>query len=403
MIKNSYEYNFEIETCLKQFIATIDNCSILRYDVDEDTKKRHLVETIKPLYVFGTKQRVMIDAINDSKNAVFPIIVIEIKGIKASKDRLAAKQNIISKFEDNNTSSYTRPTPISISVKLSIITKLITDLYQIYGKLCGQFQPYQFYSWYVPKEGVKSDEELRNKIEWDFNLSLDTSDGKISGEQKDKFIGSLSFEIESWIFPQMKMYDDNMILNIGTNKLIKDELNRRIIDDTDAFRPLMSLIQGNKNFFNEYNNPREFANHNPRIVNVFSCLKRDSNNIYFNIDKTRNNLVILNDNTKYFALDGYNLKDCKILFVPTENYETIDKKTKVVFDAKKLFPNKYTLDSKNRVITGYELVISHSSDNEIIFSTKNIKYNGEYDIIIYNNIDYDTISNAIDSKLISIL
>ena len=81
------------------------------------------------------------------------------------KERLAAKHTPIQRYFNDVNEAYKRPTPITLSLSVSIVTKLITDLYQIYGKFCSQFQPYQVISWKVPKNvGINHDEELRNKL-----------------------------------------------------------------------------------------------------------------------------------------------------------------------------------------------------------------------------------------------
>ena len=64
----SYEYNFEIETILQQFIAIIDNAIVMRYSKNSETGERELEEVIKPGYILGTKQRIMLDIINKAKN-----------------------------------------------------------------------------------------------------------------------------------------------------------------------------------------------------------------------------------------------------------------------------------------------------------------------------------------------
>ena len=79
MSSNVYEYNFEIETILQQFISIIDNAIVMRYSVNKETNNRELDEVIKPGYILGTKQRVMLDIINKAKNYELPIVVINLQ------------------------------------------------------------------------------------------------------------------------------------------------------------------------------------------------------------------------------------------------------------------------------------------------------------------------------------
>jgi hypothetical protein len=137
-----YEYNFEIETMLQQFIAIIDNAIVMRYSVNKENDTRELNEIIKPGYILGTKQRVMLDIINKAKNYELPVVIISLNGISFVKERQAAKNRDITTLVDLE-SSYARPTPISIKVEVTIMTKYMTDLYQIYGKLATQFLFFQ--------------------------------------------------------------------------------------------------------------------------------------------------------------------------------------------------------------------------------------------------------------------
>ena len=137
MEQSNYEYGFEIEDILKQFFALIDKSVIMRYEKVEN--ERRLVQTITPFYKFTTKNRALLLSLNSSKNFTLPCVVVEVTGIKADKNRLAAKKSMISRFKNGIVEGYNRPTPITISVQLNIITKYKSDLFQIYGKLATQF------------------------------------------------------------------------------------------------------------------------------------------------------------------------------------------------------------------------------------------------------------------------
>ena len=62
----NYEYGFEIEDILKQFLALIDKSIVMRYEKVEN--ERRLVQTITPFYKFTTKNRVLLMSLNSSKN-----------------------------------------------------------------------------------------------------------------------------------------------------------------------------------------------------------------------------------------------------------------------------------------------------------------------------------------------
>jgi hypothetical protein len=103
--------------------------------------ERRLVQTITPFYKFATKSRALLLSLNTAKNFPLPCVVVEVKGITADKDRLAAKNSIITRYKDGLLEGYKRPTPVTISVSVNIITKYKSDLFQIYGNLASQFQP----------------------------------------------------------------------------------------------------------------------------------------------------------------------------------------------------------------------------------------------------------------------
>jgi hypothetical protein len=79
----NYEYGFEIEDILKQFLALIDKSIVMRYEKVEN--ERRLVQTITPFYKFTTKNRVLLMSLNSAKNFPLPCIAIEVTGIKADK------------------------------------------------------------------------------------------------------------------------------------------------------------------------------------------------------------------------------------------------------------------------------------------------------------------------------
>lgn len=95
-----YEYQFEIESILQQFLAVIDNAIVMRYDKNHETGERTLTNMIKPQYIFGLKSRVLQAIANKSKNYVLPAICISLKGIKADTDRLADGSGMVTRYYD---------------------------------------------------------------------------------------------------------------------------------------------------------------------------------------------------------------------------------------------------------------------------------------------------------------
>lgn len=379
-----YQYSFEIEDILKQFISLIDKAIVMRYEKVEN--ERRLVQTITPMYKFSTKSRVLLMSLNSNRNYVLPLVAIELTGIQADKDRLAAKNHPINRFQYGLSEGYKRPTPITISLKVSIITKYVTDLYQIYGKLATQFQPELFYSWAVPTNvGIHGIEELRNKIEWDFNVSFDNRE-KITENEEDRFVGTMNFTVQGWLFPTPRECNGRPILDIGTSVLVSNELENRIDGLIDKANPLVSKwLENNKPV---YGNPREFATSHVRILKAFAVTNSHNFRIYEGrFDKLKSK--------SHITLDGYNLSKAHVLFVP-KNKHTLKNLTSYEYDEKgKLFPAIGSIENKSKMIKGIEMKILNQSDNFLTFELEIPQnYKGQFDIIVYNEIDYDTFYNA---------
>lgn len=379
-----YEYSFEIEDILKQFIALIDKAIVMRYEKVEN--ERRLVQTITPLYKFSTKSRVLLMTLNSAKNFALPCVAIELTGIQADKERLAAKNHAINRFQFGLLEGYKRPTPITIQLKVSIITKLVTDLYQIYGKLATQFQPELFYSWVVPTNvGIHGVEELRNKIEWDFNVSFDNRE-KLTENDEDRYVGTMNFNVQGWLFPTQRECQGKPILDIGTSVLVTNELENRIDGLIDMANPLVSqwLKDGNP----VYGNPREFATSHVRILKGFNT----ANNIHFRIFENRLDTFNLKKKN-YITFDGYNFNKAQALFIPKSSNK-LNLERFEYDDKRKIFPKIGESTEKSAIIKGMKINVLSQSQNTLVVELPQIEYEGDFDILLYDEVDYDTFYNA---------
>lgn len=399
---NAYEYNFEIETILQQFIAIIDNAIVMRYSVNKEDGTRKLDEVIKPGYILGTKQRVMLDIINKAKNYELPVVIISLGGISFVKERQASKNQVITVHKPDLDSDYARPTPISIKVEVTIMAKYMTDLYQIYGKLATQFQPALAFSWFVPQVIKGNWVELRNKIEWDGELNLDVrTESKNSDE--DKFTGKLGFTIDGWLFPTMNKCTEGIIYNIGTTIVPSEDTISRIYDDISLFRPLVySVLKGKE--WDKYNNPRQLASSQPLITSLYLAKgdiksSKDGAWSYFILDKTRAETLNVNRNSKV-VINGYNLKNAKVLAIPrSDDYINSAQFYKVQYNGD-LHPFPNTLEEKPHFISGYLLNIVKQSENQITVDFKSpLALTGDFDLAVVTDIDYDLLSERKGFKL----
>lgn len=392
-----YEYGFEIESILKQFFALIDKAVVLRYQKVEN--ERRLVQTITPFYKFATKSRALLLSLNSAKNFPLPCVVVEVKGIKADKERLAAKNTMINRYQNERLEGYKRPTPITITVNVNIIAKYKSDLFQIYGNLATLFQPECFISWMVPTtQAVKGVEELRNKVEWDFNIDIDSKE-TLKEQDQDRFTGSMSFSIQGWMFNNHRDCLGKPILDIGTTSLVTNELENRIDGLIDHAAPLTSA------YGSVYKNPRQWATAHARILKGFVTVKLNSQNYYFrisddnyndfNLTATKEDPLTGNTVTRDYiiTLDGYNLSKTQALFVPKNKCKT--KLTSFTYDQhSKISPKIGESNPKPKTIKGIPCQILSQSDNTLVLKLPSINYVGNFDIIVYDEIDYDTFYNA---------
>lgn len=393
------QYNFEVETIIKQFVSLLTGAVVMRYDFDEKTGERTLVHTITPQYVCGPKQRVVYDLVNKAKNYILPCVAISLTGITLQPERFAAKLTTRTRFSEDILFSYKFPTPVKLTFSVSIITKLITDLYQIFAKLCTQFQQARVFSWYVPHDNIDPSEyeELTSKVTWNGDFGLDMKLERRENEE-DKFIGKMTFDVEGWIFPNMLSCRGNIILDIGTTNYVPDWLYSSILD-VASDRPLVSDVMKDKNF-DKYDNPREWANIHPRIVNIFQTYLIKRNSVYFLLDKKRvkpyNHLSQLQ-----FTIDGYNLDRAEALFVPKDFHSVTTDLEKITYDysTMNIFPYRGGLKRKKDVITGYKLQPIVQTENMLTVSMKKINYLGNFDIVVANSFDYDSFEDKLGTGL----
>lgn len=387
-----YRYNFEFETIIRQFMVAIDGAVCIRYDTVQDTDERIFKETIKPWYIFGPKHRIIHGLSNQAKTFSYPYVACKIIGIEANQDRLAAKNIPIKQYDGERLIGYERPTPITITIDTGIFTDKITDLYQIYGKLATQFQPYRPYFWYTPHRGIDKTEwlELTGKIEWDFSANFDIKD-TLQENEREEYSCHMSFKITGWLFPEAASCMNGIIYDIGTSDIFSDELASRIYGLEQSFNnPLVSKVRENGSL-ESYNNPREWNNGHPRIVNVFKSSKIGERHINQLLDKARVFPFTLNEN-QYIVLDGYNFDNASVLFVPKDYSGIVTNRQKKIFDYGdgNLFPLRETMEKKHSIIEGYEMNVTERSRNQLIVNFEGIAYHGSFDIVVADTVDWDS-------------
>lgn len=386
-----YEYQFEIESILQQFLAVVDNAVVMRYDKNHETGERTLVNMIKPQYVFGMKSRILTALVNKSKNYVLPVICLSVKSIKADKERLTDKMNLVSRYYDGQLEGYEKPTPITITVQMTIVTKHVTDLWQLLGKFMTSFRPYRMYSWLVPSYDKFSREELRNKIEWDMNTSIDMKE-KLTETDEDKHTATLQFSVQGWLFPENKSCVDGIILDIGSSVVAESDLEIRTFDEggfieTKSYVPLVD--QYINEYQKPYRNPREYANAHPRILKAHVVKIHGQNPYYFRLNKSNRDKLGTQGNIR---INGYNMLDAKVLLVPKgEEYTGSLEKVKLDYKQSELFREKDTLNVKDAMVAGYDVPVVSQDINNITVDLASIDYDDYFDLVVYDTVDYDSI------------
>lgn len=393
-----YEYQFEIETILTQFVALIDGAIVMRYDKNHETGERVLRNELKPQYVFGPKSRIIYQLVNKAKNYTLPLFSINMKGIKVDKERMADKYNKILRKYEGEVEGYTRPTPITIDLQVTIITKYITDLYQMYGKLATQFQPYCVYSWAVPSGKEFSYEELRNKVEWDMNVSIDARD-KVTESDEDKFTGTMNFSVQGWLFPENKGCERGIITDIGSTIMPSmDTLIRTDLTGEYAKRELVDVYE--KTEMTPYFNKREFANGHPTIIKGFLKKPMGKQDYYFSFGEKVGD-VHVNKSRHSLCLNGYNFgEDTKVMvIVPKKVTTDLEYKTLDYGDSNIWHPHG-TLNEKKTKISGYIIKPKEQTQNNIVIDFADTPFTGRVDVVVFNKIDYDAVSFVAGGKVI---
>ena len=198
---NKYSFFFENENLLTQFVAAFDDTFLYRYD-----KNRIAKEKIKVRYVFGPKQRVLYDIVNQAKNITLPVISMEQKNIKRDSSRIQFKdQKMIRPHKGDRTlSRIPSPVPVTCDVDVSIVANYKADIDQIVANFIPWCNPYFIISWKIPDEfELDFTDELRTEVTWGGSVDFENP---VNMENTDKYriIGNTSFNLKGWMFPSLE-------------------------------------------------------------------------------------------------------------------------------------------------------------------------------------------------------
>ena len=198
---NKYSYFRENLNCLTQFTAAFDGCFVYRY-----TKDFELKEKINVRYVFGPKNRVLYDIVNQAKNITLPVISMEQKNVKRDSSRIQFKDQQIIRphINDKNISKIPTPIPVTMDIDVSIVANYKEDIDQIASNIIPWCNPYFIISWKIPEEfGMDFIDELRTEVTWSGSIDYENPTN-IDHSDKYKIVGNTSFTVKGWIFPALE-------------------------------------------------------------------------------------------------------------------------------------------------------------------------------------------------------
>ena len=193
----NYTYNFEIKDLLTQFVAAFDDTVIKRFN-----RAGAPEQEVEVRYVFAPKQRIMHDVVNKAQNLQLPVVAINLTSVSYDTDRVFNKLN---NFENaagvNSASSIRTPTPVNLTVNMSILCRYMQDMEQILSNFIPYTDPYIVLAWKEPvSDAIDSDViEIRTEVLWDQTINLNTPT-ETTYSDKFRIIADTSFTIKGWLF-----------------------------------------------------------------------------------------------------------------------------------------------------------------------------------------------------------
>lgn len=186
---------------LTQFVAAFDDLFVWRVDKNKNKK-----EKINVRYVFGPKQRVLYDIVNQAKNITLPAISIEHRNVQRDPSRVMNKDQHMTRHHVNskNISKIPQPIPVNLDIVVSFVANYKQDIDQIANNIIPWFNPYLIISWKIPDSyGMDFDDELRSEVSWsgliDYENPVD-----IGAQDKYRIVGNTSFTIKGWVIPPIE-------------------------------------------------------------------------------------------------------------------------------------------------------------------------------------------------------
>ena len=357
-----YTYNFEIKDLLTQFVAAFDDTVIKRFNNQRSERQK-----IQVRYVFAPKQRVIYDIINKAQNITLPVVTIDLTSVSYDSSRAFNKVNKIHTYlTEDKSVSMPMPTPINLTVNMSILGKYMQDVEQIITNFAPYTNPYIILAWKEPST-VENPIEIRTEVLWDENISINCPT-ETTYSDKFRIVADTSFTIKGWLFKGENV-EDSPIYFIENNFIALDS-------NWNLQQPVSAIDY--ENFYDQFKTGADVD----LYVDSFRLSGTPAiDTVYYNsegrlIEVTTNTPVKLNKQTNInnFTIIGDNYNQTTAVLLSSDNSTLINNFT--------AFDTTYTGPVTGFILpTEYYTVLSNNTLN---ITMPELSTAGNIDIIINN-------------------
>jgi len=213
----NYTYSFEISTMISMFASAMDDITIKRYN-----NHREPQDSIRVRFVYAPKQRVLLDLLDKAQNLQLPVVALTNGGITRDPNRVFNKiqGSYIANADPTKASKLLQPTPIDLTINMTILTRFQEDYDQIVTNFIPYFDPYIIISWRTPS---MPDYEIRSQVVWSGNVTA-TYPTDLNATTVARVEGTTSFTFKGWLFKAAPTADGK-IFTINSNYSTEAGLN----------------------------------------------------------------------------------------------------------------------------------------------------------------------------------
>lgn len=213
----NYTFNFEVRRSILHFMSALDGGVVKRYDKDQNVK-----DTIAVNYLYGPKERILHDIIDESEHIKLPVVSVMMTSLERDNNRV--KEKIDGRIEHRK--SYNKeeilkipsPIPININFDVTIISKYQMDLDQILSNFIPYSDPY----FIVQIQEPFTEEALNCKVLWNGNVTLDNPKDLSNTDPYRHLMANTSFTFEGYMFKE-KAQPQGRICKIDTDFILTNK------------------------------------------------------------------------------------------------------------------------------------------------------------------------------------